>query len=170
METKFIEASNEKVGGINWGKFLVARFTEEEWAKHSAVDGRPLLRARGWDAKHILVMDIQTGEGCMLRHGGLASADLDKHCVWVCPMFQPFLDWLYKQDVNELISLPAHINIPDPKSSMSGYRRKGPDFYSAFLHNLAEQRSERDLALLRQIDEWAKQYDKDNKGSLKNYG
>jgi hypothetical protein len=72
---------------------------DQEWSINSEIDvGRPLLRALGWDHRVVLVTDLQTGEGAMFSPGGLASADLNrKHRVWVCPMFEPFLIWLYRQ-------------------------------------------------------------------------
>jgi hypothetical protein len=41
--------------------------------------GRPLLGQGGWAPHHIMVTDLQTGEGAIFRPGGLASYDLDKH-------------------------------------------------------------------------------------------
>jgi len=125
METKFIEATNVEAGGFNWGKFMVARFNQEEWDRRSAVDDRFLLHDRGWRSNHIMVVDLQTGEGGIFRPGGYAKADLDKHQVWVCPMFEPFLAWLYRQDLSDLQKLPALVRIQDTRSSMQGYRRAG---------------------------------------------
>lgn len=120
MHTKIIEATN---GPLNWGKFLLGRF-DSEWDHKSVVnDGRPLLRERGWTPKHLLVLDIQTGEGVVVRPGGYAKADLDKHAVWVCPLFEPFLTWLYLQDLTDLAKLPDHIDLPDAPFMMQGYRR-----------------------------------------------
>jgi hypothetical protein len=123
MITKFIEASSAG----NWGKFMLARFTPEEWAYRSAVDERPLIHARGWASWHIMIFDMQTGEGALFRPGGLARADLRKHQIWVCPLFEPFLEWLYTQDVADFEALPASIELPDAPFSFSGYRRPGPD-------------------------------------------
>lgn len=133
MKLKFIEATNRAAGGINWGKFAVGRFEPDEWSYRSAVRGdevfgipianRSLLAERGWSEQHLLVLDLQTGEGSMFRHGGLAVADLNtKHQIWVCPLFEPFLTWLYQQDVTDLDKLPALVELEAP-SSMSGYRR-----------------------------------------------
>lgn len=125
MKTRFIEATNVEAGGMNWGKFMLARFDEEEWTRRSAVDQRIQLHARGWTPEHILVMDLQTGEAAMLLPGGSAYHDLEKHAVWVCPLFEPFLRWLYKQDVRDFDKLPALVQIDDPASALSGYRREG---------------------------------------------
>lgn len=134
MISKIIEASNRDAGGFNWGKFMVARFTDE-WLRKPAVrvDGEhmpssaatPLLARCGWTHDHILVMDLQTGEGALFRPGGYAKSDLDqKHRIWVCPLFEPFLTWLYEQPLGDLAALPAHVTLDAP-SAMQGYRRKG---------------------------------------------
>lgn len=124
METKFIEATNNN---LNWGKFMIGRFTPEEWAYPAALDptGRSLIAGRGWSQDHIMVFDLQTGEGAIFKPGGYAKADLDKHQIWVCPMFEPFLEWLYQQDLRDLAKLPPSINLPDAEFSFSGYRRPG---------------------------------------------
>ena len=124
METKFIEVTNNEQ---NWGKFMLARFTPEEWTRRSAIDPpASLVRGRGWTPDHLLVFDLQTGEGAMFRPGGNAHADLDKHRVWVCPMFEPFLEWLYEQKLDDLDALPAMVNLPDAPFAFAGYRRAGP--------------------------------------------
>ena len=124
MITKFIEATN---GGINWGKFVVCRFDGAEWHRESAVsEGERLVRSQGWSFEHLFVLDLSTGEGAMFRHGGFAPADLQKHLIWVCPLFEPFLAWLYKQDVSDLEKLPAHVDLPDAPAGYHGYRRPGP--------------------------------------------
>lgn len=124
MLVRIFEATNVDAGGFNYGKFLVGRF-EEEWEYRSLVSDRPLLSKLGWTAQHLLVLDLATGEGALFRHHGLASSDLHKHRVWVCPLFEPFLAWLYRQDVTDLTTLPALVQIEDPTSAMHGYRREG---------------------------------------------
>lgn len=124
MQVKFIEVTN---GPRNWGKFAVCEFTEEEWWERSAVEPSvPLVPSRGWTRDHYLVLDLQTGEGAMFKHGGYAKHDLNKHAIWVCPMFEPFLVWLYKQPFIRLEELPAHVDLPDAEFMMSGHRRPGP--------------------------------------------
>jgi hypothetical protein len=86
----------EAGNGFNWGKFLV------------------------------IVFDLETNEGASFTPGGLASADLNKHQIWVCPMYEPFLEWLYKQDLTELSKLPDYVHLDAP-SAMAGYRRPGPN-------------------------------------------
>lgn len=123
MIIKFIEATNRETGGFNWGKFMVARF-DTEWQYKSMVGDFDLLAGRGWAPEHILVFDLETGEGALFRPGGLADYDLNKKRIWVCPMFEPFLEWLYKQELTDLTALPAHVILDSP-SAYSGYRRPG---------------------------------------------
>lgn len=126
MKTKIIEATN---GPYNWGKFMLGRF-DEEWSRISSIapsDRYPLLRAVGLDDKHLLVLDLQTSEGAIFRPGGLAAADLEKHRIWVCPLFEPFLAWLYEQDLSDLNQLPDHIDLPDAPFMWRGHRRPGPE-------------------------------------------
>lgn len=122
MQTKFIEVTNKSQ---NWGKFILIRF-DHEWEQKSAFTGRSLLREVGWDRDNIILFDLQTGEGARFRPGGLASADLDKHQIWCCPMFEPFLTWLYTQDLSDFSRLPDKLDLPDAEFAMAGYRRKGP--------------------------------------------
>lgn len=128
MKTRIIEATN---GERNWGKFLLGRF-DTEWGVETMVGGNAgtsswnILRSQGWDPEHLLVLDLATGEGALFRPGGLAGADLEKHRVWVCPLFEPFLAWLYKQDLSDLDKLPARVNLPDAPFAFRGHRRPGP--------------------------------------------
>jgi hypothetical protein len=127
METKIIEATN---GPYNWGKFLVATL-DKEWLVPSAIPNSesrlPLLQQIAWDDELIWVLDLQTREGAAFRPGGVAAADLKKHAIWVCPLFEPFLEWLYTQNLREISKLPAHIDLPDAEFQMRGYRRPGPE-------------------------------------------
>jgi hypothetical protein len=125
MKTKFIEAT--EATQFNWGKFMVCRFEAEEWARRSeiATHERSLLHGRGWTPNNVLVVDLQTGEGAIFKPGGYVKYDLnDKHQIWVCPMFEPFLEWLYKQDLTDLDTLPGHVNLGDVPIAMQGYRRQ----------------------------------------------
>lgn len=126
METKFIEATQDKANGFNWGKFMLGRFSETEWAYASRMCGSPLLHARGWGPNNLLVLDLETGEGSVFLPGGLASADLNKHQIRVCPMYEPFLEWLYTQDLSNLSNLPDVVELPKAPADMYGYRRPGP--------------------------------------------
>lgn len=123
MKTKIVEVTN---GPLNWGKMLVGRL-DWEWSRESAVaHGQRLLAAIGWNPDQVLVLDLQTREGAVFRPGGCAAADLEKHRVWVCPMFQPFLEWLYTQDLSDLDRLPDHVDLKDAPFAWSGHRRPGP--------------------------------------------
>lgn len=125
METKFIEAT-QKESHINWGKFMVSRWTPEEWQRVSGIGHGSLLHEVGWTDQHIMVTDLQTGEGAVFKQGGLAKADLNKHQVWVCPMFEPFLEWLYTQDIRNFDALPTVVELDTTDSALWGYRREGP--------------------------------------------
>jgi hypothetical protein len=132
MKTRIIEVTNNDQ---NWGKFMVMK-PDTEWGRRSKIDPdlqMSLLRYCGWGPEHVWVLDLQTGEGACFAPHGMASADLNKHKVWVCPMFEPFLAWLYQQDLSDLDALPELLNLPDApfamsgyRRNMSGYRRKGP--------------------------------------------
>jgi hypothetical protein len=116
----------EATNGGNWGKFAVGK-PDTEWHWRSQIDAMnlPLLRQVGWGHDTIWVWDLETGEGAMFRPGGLAGADLNKHKIWVCPLFEPFLAWLYQQDLRDLEKLPRMVELPDAPFSWHGYRRAG---------------------------------------------
>jgi hypothetical protein len=128
MITHIIEATNYP-SGMNWGKFLIGKFDEQEWNKRSAIkdcdNGRPMLPQLGWTYDNLWVLDLQTGEGALFNPRGLAVADLTKHAVWVCPLFSPFLEWVYKQNLEDITKLPDFVELPEAPSSMYGYRRQG---------------------------------------------
>jgi hypothetical protein len=131
MKTAIIEATN---GEQNWGKFLVGVMTDE-WKHRSAVDVEsqsPLLRLRAWSRDYIWVMDLETGEGALLCHRDVVRDALERHQVWVCPLFEPFVGWLFAQPMHGdpeawLDGLPPLIDFPDAAFGLSGYRRGGPD-------------------------------------------
>jgi hypothetical protein len=126
--TRIVEAGQGKNMPANWGKFMVMWPDEQEWSHHSEMDPKgpmPLLRKIGWSRQHIWVLDLQTGEGGCFLHGGVAGADLRKHRIWVCPLFEPFLAWLYLQPLSELASLPALVELPKAEFALFGYRREG---------------------------------------------
>lgn len=132
MKTRIIEATN---GPQNWGKFLVGAFTDERDVR-SAVDTettRALLPSIGIGPNAYLVLDLQTCEGAVFALGGMARADLQKHRIWVCPLFEPFLEWLYEVyrtadhqgEHHWWEGLPTHVDLPDAPFALSGYRRDG---------------------------------------------
>lgn len=121
MKTKLFEATSE---GALWGKFLVGRM-DTEWDYVSKIDHRGLVRGRGWARQHLWVLDLQTGEGAIFWPGGHPALDLQKKRIWVCPCFEGFLGWLYRQDLTDLDALPAVVEIPGGQTTAS-YRRPGP--------------------------------------------
>jgi hypothetical protein len=123
MKTYLFEAH----GAINWGKFLVGRYEEEwEWPSNAFPMERSVLHACGVDYRMLWILDIQTREGAMFKPGGDAHADLRKHRIWVCPMFEPWLEWFYEQDLTDLDKVPSVVSIPDLEHvALSGYRRPG---------------------------------------------
>lgn len=123
MITKIVEVTNNQ---LNWGKFMLLRFDEAEWKFRSTISGMPLFQTIGWNPRSLWVLDLQTCEGAAFRPGGVASYDLKKHKIWVCPMFEPFLEWLYLQNLDDLDKLPAMVNLPDAEFAFAGYRRQGP--------------------------------------------
>lgn len=128
MIIHFIETSQGGTG--NWGKFMLARFERAEWERHSALPEATefrLLSGRGWSPAHLLFLDLETGEGTMLspRPSGNVHADLNKHKVWICPMAEPFLVWLYQQDLTDITALPSYVELPDAPFAVAGYRRGG---------------------------------------------
>jgi hypothetical protein len=133
MKTWIFEATQPGFG--NWGKFLVGRMDDREWTWPSRLAGsddhRPVLRQRPlWSRHHLWVMDLETGEGALFRPGYHPKADLNKHRVWVCPMFEPFLTWLYQQEdlSDESLDRLAEEGrlVIDAPFEMYGYRRPGP--------------------------------------------
>lgn len=126
MKTKIIECTN---GPLNWGKFMLMR-PDTEWRYRSAVSGStsPLLREIGWGPDHLWALDLQTGEGAFFLPGKnrRAKYELDKHRIWVCPLFEPFLQWVYEQDLTDLDALPALVDLPEAAFAFRGYRRSGP--------------------------------------------
>lgn len=131
METHFIEASHTITGAGNWGRFMIARYEQEEWDRRSVLDPvhpRTLYTA-GHSKEVCVVFDLVTGEGAMFVPGGLASADLHKRRIWVCPLFEPFLAWLwqwYRQHKDNWFDiLPQAVALPDAPFETHGYRRPG---------------------------------------------
>lgn len=126
MKTRIIEATNNEQ---NWGKFMIGEH-DVEYGHVSAIDGHLTLHGRGWSPQQVWVMDLQTREGAGFLLGGLASVDLDKHGIHVCPLFEPFLTWLYAyynthNRTLDLDELPDLVQLPDAAFSFAGYRRTG---------------------------------------------
>jgi len=132
VKTYIFEATQRRGVGPNHGKFMVATFEEHEWAQRCILDGdqgldRSLVARCGWSRQHVWVMDLQTGEGACFRHGGFAKADLDRHKIHVCVLYEAFLAWLYQQSLDTLSEQSALVTLPDVEPAMYGYRRPGPE-------------------------------------------
>lgn len=133
MDFHAIEATQAVIGGPNWGKFGLGRWTDAEWALRSAMPGatwQRLIGGRGWSRQTIWVMDLQTGEAAMFWPGGNPHSDLQKKQIWVCPMYEPFLEWLYghvrEHEDEWWDALPALVELPHAQQDLFGYRRPGP--------------------------------------------
>lgn len=131
MHLHLIEAG----GNGNWGKFAVGRFGEEwHWRSHVSKPyftperpQPPLLRETGWNYTDLFILDLQTKEGARFYYPDLRPTyQLQKHQIWVCPLFEPFLTWLYRQDLGDLSKLPGYVDLPGVPLELSGYRRSGP--------------------------------------------
>lgn len=127
MKSRYFQATQDRDTGFNHGKFLVQVPDDVDWSVACAMDPqRPLFAGRGWQRdKHVLVFDLETGEGARFLHGGYAKADLTKTRIWVCPLFEPFLAWLYQQDLTTLADLPQLVVLPNAPAALAGYRRDG---------------------------------------------
>lgn len=133
-DTKFVEVSDQ----MNWCKAMVRRFGEADRAVRSRVrEGVPLLEAvdanrrlkTGEVGRKLLVVDLQTEEGAIFVPSpeGDPKADLERHAIWVCPLFLAFLRWLYAHPDFEAI--PALIELPNGDGvHFQGWRRPGPWF------------------------------------------
>ena len=101
--THLIEASDNAA----YGKFLIARLDDELHASSAlpGYEGSPLLRLGGlrrFNENSTLIVDLQTGNAAVffISNGGSWEADLNRTGpIHVCPMFRPFLKWLYEQKV-----------------------------------------------------------------------
>lgn len=133
MESKIVEVVQSRTAGGNWGKFLVM-MPDTEWAYESRIDkGHSLMRSMGYrsgNGERIWLLDMQTGEGAFFWPGGSAHNDLKAHAVWVCPLYEPFLEWLYagfqESGYIDLENLPEVVELPDAPFASQGYRRPGP--------------------------------------------
>lgn len=130
MILKFVETG----GQGNWGKFAVGMFDNTEWREEAKYPGceevGSLLRWGCFVYPDLYwVLDLQTKEGAMFHVGyGLAVADLRKHQIWVCPMYETFLVWLYKFAAANPKTwwdiLPRTVDLPHTPFEFAGYRRQ----------------------------------------------
>lgn len=136
MIAHYIETYNS----FNWGKFVLLRHSPEDLHRRSALPGQEnasLLYGRKWDAEGTFITDLQTGEGCVFYLDGGADEQSrllnNKHQVWVCPMFEPFVRWLadthpeLARGGGDITSLPSVVELPLAPTSMAGYRREGAE-------------------------------------------
>ncbi len=133
METKIIEASD--CDKFNWGKFLIGRF-DHEWERRaqilSALDGPSLIGSQGWGPEDLLVMDLSVGHAAMFtpRAGALPHVDVENTGIYFCPLFRGFMEWLYRQDLQDLSGLPDYVEL-DPvymiRGPAPGEYQGGPD-------------------------------------------
>jgi DNA-binding XRE family transcriptional regulator len=122
MKTKIIEVTQPHPA-FNWGKFMVLQFDDEWWHTSLVDEGARLLKTLGWGLHHVLVVDLQTGEGAFFALGGSAHHDLNDKRVRVCVLFEAFLEWLYTQEM-DLDALPGVVELDAPPA-LYGYRRSG---------------------------------------------
>lgn len=131
MKTKLVEATN----GQNYGKFLLGIFDAEDMSRKQEISGEipmTLLRAIGfWEPeKALLVHDLQTGEGAIFypAQGKDPKWELEKHQIWVCPMYEFFLsEYVYPNAEKVLrLDVPPVIELKTEYFAMAGYRRSGP--------------------------------------------
>lgn len=117
MISRFIEASHGDGG--NYGKFIVLRFDKRESQIKTRLPGHtghPLFTfagARKLNPKTTFVFDLQTGEGAAFYIGdkGGARIALSQRDIWVCPLYLPFLNWLWGQDMSDITKLPRYVDL-----------------------------------------------------------
>lgn len=131
MKVRYIEGHGND---FNWGKWMLCRWDGEDWAVKSNLPGLyrgaySLIASQGWAETHVWVMDLATGEGALFQLGGYAAADLNRHRIHVCVLFEAFLTWLYQHyraGRNDWWdSLPKVVDLPDAEQDFHGHRRPG---------------------------------------------
>jgi hypothetical protein len=83
--------------------------------------GRRLLRMCGWSPICCGCWISRPAKGRASKLGGRGSVDLSesgKQQIWVCPMFEPFLEWFYRRDLNDSDKLPALVNLGDGPTAL----------------------------------------------------
>ena len=114
-----------------------------------------LLARCGWGPGFVWVLDLQTGEGAFFLPGGNARADLMRHQIHVCVLYEAFLEWLYQQDLTALSALPdiavlpgapgGPVRVPAPRSpARAVIRRRIACGRGAKLTGLAFRRGRRE--------------------------
>jgi hypothetical protein len=134
VKSKFLEVTNK----ANWAKLQLLQWEPSDLARPSLVQkGKVLLNAvqvRRGDAADpltaVFVRDLQTQEGCEFYPSPEADCktQLDMHRVWVCPLFYPFVSWLFANYQGDVTSLPDLVELADSKKQeYQGYRRPGEE-------------------------------------------
>lgn len=138
MISKIIEATN--TNKFNFGKFNVSVYDAEERSRASIInEGFNLLRSIGKHPDDVMVADLQTSEALTFpayfrnyrggdpeRLAGEVHYYMGKHKIWVCPLYEPFVCWLFEQDLEDIRKLPPMVDtLPEEVSSLFGYRRQG---------------------------------------------
>jgi hypothetical protein len=70
------------------------------------------------------------------------SSGVGEHRGWVCPMYEPFMEWLYTQDLSDIKVLPHLVTLgpeADKHCAMQGYRREGRGLQPGTLEFAREQ-------------------------------
>jgi hypothetical protein len=126
MDYRIIEATQADEP-FNWGKFLITEFDDKAWDHISAINARPLLPTIGYVRRRpgLWVLDLQTREGAYFYPDGSAIADLNKTRIWTCPLFEPFLLWLYENYEGSLVSLPNVVYLNNAPAALAVPRRAG---------------------------------------------
>lgn len=125
MITRFVEVTD----GWMYGKFLVCRMDAEELATPSempdARHGERLLvhgGRRRFNDHSTLVIDLQLGTAAAWPLQGLMEAYESEH-LWhlhVCPMYRPFVRWLYEQGrwamgAGDITEIPRYLEVPNDR-------------------------------------------------------
>lgn len=126
MNYRIIEATQADEP-FNWGKFLIAEFDDKAWEHISEISNSPLLTAIGYRPQRtgLWILDLQTREGAYFYPDGSALADLNKTRIWTCPLFEPFLIWLYENYEGNLNELPSVVHLKNAPAALGVARRPG---------------------------------------------
>lgn len=137
MISHFVEVTHGTEMG-NWGKFQLLQLQIEDVTYQSEVhkqmgESAPLLRQIGFQRNYIWFLDLQTLEGvAMPPPNGDAATHvkyyLDKHQIWVCLLYEPFVSWFWQQGFKSIKECPPLVELPDAPGGLHGYRRGGPDY------------------------------------------
>lgn len=124
MITKLIETTDM----FNHGKFLVGQMEGFELTQYLAIkdDGRQLSHVLHASPSKFWVLDCATCEGAFFDFSNDAYYQLERHQVWVCPMFPLFLEWAFekfKQEPN-VLNWDSLVNLKQGKHNALSRRRQ----------------------------------------------